>query len=147
MIKSDSSTANILLICLDSGNFATFTNYIINEYTGLYTKTPYLHFKDYPNIDYIILTNCSEAHLDPKFNFNVWDAKKYINFVFPANLSEIDKNNKVAEIFDEKVMDFFRYMNDISEDETFGILYLKLLSFIEKEYPYFAVNKTKREYK
>lgn len=144
-------SANILLICCDTSTFVQNIDYILNVYTGIFTRNAYINLKDYPNVDFIIFSNCSEAHLDPNFKFNVWDAKNYINFVIPTSFEKtekaINKRNYVAEIFNDEFMKFFEDKEEKYSKDTFNILLLKLLNFIEIEHPCFAVNKTRRKYK
>ncbi len=68
VIPSDESTINVLLICLDSSTMGSFLSYILNKYTGLFSNNPFVPAKEYEKVDYIILSNCVEAHLDSKLS-------------------------------------------------------------------------------
>lgn len=65
-------------------------------------------------VDYIILSNCVEAHLDSKFKFNVWDASNYINFVIPNYNKKIKgKKDLLNNIFNDSFDDYCKKRNGL----------------------------------
>lgn len=153
MVESDASTINILLICLDSDEMCSFFDYIVNPYSGLSGIRPYIPAEAYSKVDFIVLSNCVEAHLDKNFRFNVWDFNNYANFVIP------NRNKMSEEGFKEKIPfvlslfndNFVKYTKDrktyitvsgeIVNSDRFGVI-----NYLAKNYIHFVPNKDQRKY-
>lgn len=109
MIDSDNQTINILLVGLNTELLGSFSDYILNPYTGLFSQTPYIQSEVFQKIDFIVLSNCCEAHMDSHFGFNPWDADNYVHFAIP-NLNkkgDVKKEDYIALLFNDKVATFF----------------------------------------
>ena len=144
--KNDNNKINILLICTSTERFVDNVDSLINEYKKNNTGPSFLKFKDYPNVDYIVLSNCSEAHLNRNLNFqNIWDIDNYINFVLPLKINndknQIEKNNFIAQVFNDKLMDFYNFKYQKYDRNSYGIFMLQLLNFISDEYSCFDIQK------
>ena len=115
VISSDDSTINVLLICLDSSSMGAFLSYILNEYTGLFSNSPFVAKNAYEKVDYVMLSNCVEAHLDSNFKFNVWNAEKYINFVIPNYNKKLIKEKKdlLNKIFNDSFDDYCKKRKEL----------------------------------
>lgn len=149
MNPSDDKTINSLLICLDTSKLGEYLNYIINEFCGCFSEDTYLNVKEYKNIDFLILSNCCEAHLDSKFNFNVWDAKNYFNFIIPLHIKEtgIAKCNFIANLFNDEFMKFLEGKDSKYNPKGLeGIFLLQYGEFISIEHPCFCPNINNRKY-
>lgn len=144
MLEINEDTINILLICLDTHNLLKFMNYIINPYTGLLSKNPIVSKEKYENIEYIVLSNCVEAHLDSNFKFNVWDANNYLNFVMCLN-KNCDKSNYVRNLFNDKFCDFASKADNYAVDGA-KIFELQFSSYIAENYKQFTLNPKERKY-
>jgi len=95
------------------------------------------------------LSNCCEAHLDSKFNFNVWDEKNYFNFVIPLHIEEtsIAECNFIANLFNGAFMKFFKEKDSkYTRKGLKGIFQLQYGEFISVEYPCFCQNINNRKY-
>ena len=147
--KDSDSNINILFISSDTLNFVKNVDSLINGYAGIYTKNKAIDLERY-NVDFVILSNCSEAHLIKNLYFNlfsgVWDFENYINFVIPLKVDNNDdklikKNNFVSKLFDDKLMDFYNERKTKYNDSAYDILILQLLNFIKIEYPMFDIEK------
>lgn len=103
MVDPDDNTINVLLICTSSSELPMYFDYIVNPYTGLGGKEPYIAKEVYSKVDMIVLSNCVEGHLDNNFTFNVWDADNYVNFVIP------NTNRKLDIIYNAK-LDYIRIL-------------------------------------
>lgn len=149
MILPDDKTINALLICLDTQTLCEYADHIFNPYCGLFSNDSYLNLDDYKNVEYIILSNCCEAHFDNKFNFNVWEAKNYFNFVIPLRYEKtpVEKSNFIAQLFNEELMKFLNGKNTKYNSKVgSGIFIMQIMEFIAKEHPCFIPNKNNRKY-
>ena len=96
------------MICVDTQTFGEYLDHIFSAYCGWFSNDPYLNLNDYLNIDFVILSNCCEAHFDSNFKFNVWDASNYFNFVIPLRINDTktEKSNFIATLFNDELMKF-----------------------------------------
>lgn len=149
MLLPDDNTINVLLICLDTQTLCEYADNILNPYCGLFSNNPYLNLDDYKNVEYIILSNCCEAHFDNKFNFNVWEATNYLNFVIPLRYKKtpMKKSNYIAQLFNEELMKFLNGRDTKYNPKVgSGIFIMQFGEFIAQEYPCFIPNKENRKY-
>lgn len=150
VIPSDEATINVLLICLDSSTMGSFLSYILNEYTGLFSNNPFVPAKEYEKVDYIMLSNCVEAHLDSNFKFNVWDASNYINFVIPNYNKKIIKGEKdlLNNIFNDSFDDYCKKRNGLMccEGNNLGDEFAFSNYLAEDKNLCFCQNHEKRKY-
>lgn len=144
MQEINKDTINILLICLDTNNILKFMNYIINPYTGLLSQDPIVSKEKYENIEYIVLSNCVEAHLDSNFKFNVWDANNYLNFVIYLN-KDCNKSMHVHSLFNDKFCDFVSKMDNYAVDGA-KIFEVQFSLYIAENYKQFTLNSKERKY-
>jgi len=151
MISPDDKTINALLICLDAQTLCEYANHILNSDCGLFSKDSYLKLDNYKNIEYIILSNCCDAHFDNKFNFNVWDAENYFNFVIPLRFEKTpvaeEKSNFIQQLFNGECEKFLKGKDTkYNPKDGSGILILQIMEFIATEHPCFIPNKDYRKY-
>jgi len=141
---SQEKDINILFVGSDTNIMFDFFRFFTNRTTGTFSPDPYIKPSDYPNIDYIVFSNCSEGHIDDNFTFNPWDLKNYLCFVLPLKPSDYsEKHHFVDSIFSSKLQDLFLYVrqskNPLPED-------FQLANFISDNCPCFCLNKSLRKY-
>jgi hypothetical protein len=150
---------NVLIICVSTQNLNYFLNYISNPYTGLFSNTPYIDKVLYDKVDFIVLSNSIEGHLDDKFNFNVWDTNNYIHLFIPNRHSylanSIDSNSALQLLthFKDTYAELAEYSCDKKVQQKFmdnGIYdafhELLFLDFIAEKHPMFCLNLKQRVY-
>lgn len=153
MIDSDEKTINVLLICLSSNDLTKYFNYIVNPYTGLASKEPYIEKEKYSKVDFIVLSNCVEGHLDKNYLFNVWKGDNYVNFVIPnmnklSNENFKNKNCYLCKKFNDQFYcynlerDKYITINGSRLDDRYG-----MINFLTDKFIQFAPNKDLRKYK
>lgn len=152
MVNPDDNTINALLICTSSRELPMYFEYIVNPYTGLGGKEPYISKEVYSKIDVIILSNCVEGHLDKNLRFNVWDADKYVNFVIPNTFRKrdniyISKLNYMKVLFNDNfckycaLHDKYTIIDGTSLDDRIG-----MINYLTEEHIMFAPNDALRKY-
>ena len=145
LFTSSNKNLNILIFCLTTERFINNITYLLNEYNGIFTDNSYIKLKDYPNIDFIIFSNCSDAHSRKEYDFNNWDANNYINFVIPTKInnipSRIRKNDFVASAFNDELMNFYNNKDTKYNENAYGILLLQLINYIKIEHPCFRISE------
>ena len=136
---------SILIICTDTERFINNMTYLLNDYSGILSEDPYINFKKYPNIDFIVFTNCNEAYSDKEFDFNIFNTRNYINFVIPTKLNDdpkqVEINNFVAKLFKDKLIKFYKGRKNKYNKYAYGNLLLQLINFVDMEYPFFKINE------
>ena len=143
-LNHNTNNINILLICVDTQRFIYDVSSLINEMTGIYSSNSHINLDKYKDIDFIIISNCSEAHINPKLKLNnLWDFDNYIKFVLPLKLNDdelqVKKNNYVSKLFNDNFMKFYSYISNNKKELDFknrnlGILSLNLSDYILKNF-------------
>lgn len=153
MVDSGENGINILLICLNSTDFFRFYDYITNMEQGLFGLEPYVKKEDYMNVDFIVLSNCVEAHLDKRFKFNPWEFSHYLNFVIPNEYKGeklIPKIDTIRNLFSDKHIEYINYRDNefpkLYKDVPSNVTVLTLPQFIGDKYQMFSPNRNNRKY-
>lgn len=152
MVDPDDNTINVLLICTSSSELPMYFDYILNPYTGLGGKEPYIAKEVYSKVDMIVLSNCVEGHLDKNFTFNVWNADNYVNFVIPNTNRKPDniynaKLNYIRLLFNDNFCKYLasydKYTNIAGDrmNDRYG-----MINYLTKEHIMFAPNDKLRKY-
>lgn len=138
---------NCLLICLDTEKMCQFLIYYTNPLTGVFSADPFLKIEDYKNVDYVILTNNVEGHLDSNFNFNYWDQNNYINFILPTQRYDYSNDASRRLIISKIFPSMFPAYVSFSKNSKSELPQdMKIYEFISLIRPCFRCNKTYRKY-
>lgn len=141
---SSNNQINIVFICSDSIKMFDFFRYYTNEKTGVISRHPYIKISSYPNVDLIVFSNCSEAHLDDNFKFNPWDLKNYLCFVLPLTSDKNSAKFQYAEtLFSSKLNELAYYTRKTPERFPDS---MQMVNFIMYNYPQFCLDPNKRKY-
>jgi hypothetical protein len=142
---SEANAINALFISADTEKMCDFFRYCTNELTGFLSKDPYINVSLFSNVDYLVLSNSSEAHLDDNFVFNPWDLSNYLCIVLPLKSHDASpKRLFVDGLFQSKLVEIASYVRKTPENLPTDML---IFNYIALNYPQFCVNEKLRKYR